>query len=129
MEQQTPVAPAPPVAAPPTPAPPTSAPTAPAPSKGSPWPWIMGGCLICVILIIGAVLFAGWWGYRTVKKDIQDSSATDGIKNNIDNMNKEGEAWQKKSEDLRNNMPDPEELSNQMQKDAAGKGNTAAKKK
>lgn len=75
--------------------------------KSSPWPWIVGGCLIVVLLIIASIIFAGWWGAKKVKNEIEKYEPTmEGVKNNIDKMNKEAEEWEKKSQELQKNMPD-----------------------
>jgi hypothetical protein len=74
--------------------------------KKSPWPWIVGGCLLIVILVIGAFVFLGWWGARKVKDEMNKYQPTmDNVKNSVDEMNKQAEDWQKKSQDLQKNVP------------------------
>ena len=48
--------------------PPSQAVNGQPPKKTSPWIWVIGGCV--VLLIVGALAFAGcsYFGYRTVKK-------------------------------------------------------------
>jgi Tfp pilus assembly protein PilO len=89
----------------------------PAEKKSSPWPWVIGGCLLVVIIIAAIVVGLGWWGARKVKQEMQNYQPNvEGIKESIDEMNKEAEEWQKKSEDFRNSVPDPEELQKEMEK-------------
>jgi hypothetical protein len=83
------------------------------PKSSSPWPWIVGGCLIIFVLILIAVVGLGWWGMREAKKGIDEQMNK--FQPTIDNVNKEGEDWKKKAEDIRNNIPDPEELQKEME--------------
>jgi hypothetical protein len=74
---------------------------------------------LIIILILIAVVGLGWWGIREAKKEInnriENNSTLNGIKENADKFSKEGDEWEKKSEDLRNSMPDPEELQKELQ--------------
>jgi hypothetical protein len=86
--------------------------TTPAPEKkSSPWPWIVGGCLLIVIIIMAAIFGLGWWGARKLKTEIEKSQTIENVKNNVDKMGKESEEWQKKSEEMRNSLPNPEDLN------------------
>ena len=110
MDQQTPQASAP------APAPQTSAP-APASKKSNAWKWILGGCLFVVIISLIAMVALGWWGARKVKNEIKKYEPNlEEIKNNMEKMSKEGEGWQKKSEEFRNTLPNPEDFQNEVQK-------------
>lgn len=87
--------------------------------SGNPWPWIVSGCLAIFIITLVAVILLGWWGVREVKKEINSQveryePTIEGVRENIDRMNEEGEAWEKKSEELRNALPDAEELEKEM---------------
>jgi uncharacterized coiled-coil DUF342 family protein len=74
-------------------------------------------------LIVVAVVGLGWWGMREAKKEINNQMnkyepTLDSMKENADRFSKEGEEWQKKSEEFRNAMPDPEELQKEMEKNS-----------
>jgi Tfp pilus assembly protein PilO len=90
------------------------------PKSSSPWPWIIGGCLLIVILILVAVVGLGWWGIREAKKEINNRINNNSILNEIeesaDKFSKESEEWEKKSQDFRESMPDPEEFQKEMEK-------------
>jgi hypothetical protein len=109
-----PISPAPSPQASPV-APPAQAGSAPETKKSNPWPWIVGGCLIVAILVIATVLILGWWGVRKVKKEIKESDAMQEFERNVEKAKKEGEEWEKKSEEYRESMPDPNDLSNQVE--------------
>jgi hypothetical protein len=104
---------------PPAPAqPPTSAPNQPAQPKSKVWIWILGGCLAIVVLAIIVLVALGWWGARKVKNEIQKYTPDmERMKENTDKWNKESEEWQKKSEEYRENLPNPDELQNQLPAD------------
>ena len=100
----------------PAPAPQPAAPQAPATTqKSNPWPWIVGGCLMFVIIVFIAIGLLSWLGFRMVKKGIQESDAAKTINQNIEKMSKESEEWEKKSEELRNSVPDPEDIEQSYQ--------------
>ena len=82
--------------------------------NSNPWPWIVGGCLMIVILVIATFLILSWWGFKMVKQGIQESDTAKSINNGIEKLNKEEDEWQKKSEEFRDSMPDPEELQNSI---------------
>ena len=107
------------------------APTPPAdptqPKKSSPWPWIIGGCLSIVVIIIIAVFVVLWWGARELKNEV--NSKMDKINPALENMKKESQEWQKKSEEYRNNVPNPEDLSKQWEENMPGGNNSPSKQK
>ena len=39
--------------------------------KTSPWVWIIGGCLLVVILSLGVMGVVGYLGYKKVKQEIK----------------------------------------------------------
>ncbi len=74
--------------------------------KSSPWPWIVGGCLMLVILIIISIALAGWWGVRKVKEEVKKYEPTaESLKNNMDKLNQEAADWEKKSQEFQENLP------------------------
>lgn len=119
--QSAPVAPLPPTVPPADPpvvapaTPPPVAPTAPEKKKSSPWPWILGGCLLIVLVAIGSMAALGWWGARKVKKEIEKyQPSIDKTRENFDRMNREAAEWEKKSEEFRESVPNPEDFENQF---------------
>lgn len=107
--------PTPPPAAPQIPPAPVANPV-PQPVSHNPWPWIVGGCLMIVILIMATTAILIWWGARTVQKEIKESDAVERIEKSIEKATQEGDKWQKKSEEFRESMPDPEDFSGQIPK-------------
>lgn len=85
-------------------------PAAPVQKKSYTWAWVLGGCFAFMIIIMVIVLIIGWLGIRKVKKEIDNNQTIEDVKSGLDKMNRESEEWQKKSEELRNNLPDPEGL-------------------
>lgn len=88
-------------------------PAQPVQKKSHAWAWVLGGCLTVVILGMIAFLALGWWGMRKVKNEIQPN--IDNIKSDIEKMNKEGEEWEKKSKEFRESLPNPEDITNDLQ--------------
>ncbi len=88
-------------------------PAQPAQKKSQAWAWVLGGCLTVVVLGMIAFLALGWWGMRKVKNEIQPN--IDNIKSDIEKMNKEGEEWEKKSKEFMESIPDPEDITNDLQ--------------
>ena len=66
----------------------------------------MGGCLGIVVLAILAMVLLGWWGARKVKKELEKYTP------NIKELKENTEEWQKKSEEFRENLPNPEDFPN-----------------
>lgn len=90
----------------------TPAPT-PEKPKSHVWIWVVGGCLGLVLIILIGLAVLGWLGVREVKKEIQKYEPTiQGVQSNIDKMNQEAGEWQKKSEELRASLPNPDEMVN-----------------
>lgn len=88
---------------------------APVQSKSHVWAWVLGGCFMIVIIGMIAVAVLGWWGFREAKKEINKYAPdVESVKQNIDKMSKEGEAWEKKSQELRESLPNPEDFSKEM---------------
>lgn len=110
-----PVAPQPSTAPQAPPSAPQQAPPPPNQPKSNPWPWIVGGCLMIIILIAGTIIFIGWLGARKIKKEIQNSQPMETFKNSLEKMDKESDEWKKKSEEFRNSLPDAEEFEQEMQ--------------
>ncbi len=122
MEQQTPTTnvsspPQPAVTPPPVQtAPAQTPPSSQVPKSGSPWPWILGGCLLVVIITLIGVFLLGWLGMREVKKEINKfDPAIEDARENFDKMGKEAEEWEKKSQEFRESMPNPEEFSKEIE--------------
>ena|GEM_PF-1257160 len=95
------------------PVPPANSTQMPAPESEKPksqvWIWVVGGCLGLVVITLVGLAVLGWLGVRQVKKEIQKYDPTvQGVQSNIDKINKEAEEWQKKSEELRNSLPNAE---------------------
>jgi len=83
--------------------------------KKNPWLWIIGGCLIIAILIVASIIFVGWRGAKKVGNEIKKYEPTaENLKNNIDKLSKEAEEWDKKSQELQENLPDPEDFSEEL---------------
>jgi hypothetical protein len=107
-----------------SPAPPASQPAAsvqgealPQGKKSTPvWAWLLGGCLIiCLMALIGAIAI-GWWGVRKVKHEIKKyEPGMERVQENLDKMNKEADEWQKKSEEMRSNLPNPDDFNQQIE--------------
>ena len=117
MPAPIPQAPLPPPAPQPQSPPPLPAP--PVQKSGSPWPWIIGGCLFVIILIVAAVVGLGWWGIREAKKEINQrvdkyEPTLDSMKENVDKMGQEADEWEKESQKIRESMPSPEELEKEF---------------
>jgi hypothetical protein len=91
---------------------------APVTKKTSPWVWIIGGCLTIIILggIVTGVLL--WWGYRTAKKTFKEQAPQiQEFKGKLEEMNAEAEKWnqeadqwERKSQEMRDLLPNPEDL-------------------
>jgi hypothetical protein len=115
-QSQPPVQPAtPPPMVSPVQAPATGQQPAPPQKKSHAWIWILGGCAGIVILGIIAMVALGWWGARKAKKELEKYTPNlEQMKENADKWSKEAEEWEKKSEEFRNNMPNPEDLQNQL---------------
>lgn len=116
MEQQTQIPQTPPQVPPQMPQQPVQQP-APVQSeqkkKSHVWAWVLGGCLMVLILGFIAFLALGWWGVKKVKNEIQPG--IDDIKGNIEKMSKEGEEWEKKSKEFRESLPNPEDVTSDFQ--------------
>jgi len=99
-----------------SPVPPSPSPTPPpTQNKSHMWVWILGGCFGIVIITLIAVALLGWWGMRTAKKEIERYSPDmESIKENIERMNKEGEEWEKRSQELRESLPDSGDFSKEF---------------
>lgn len=97
----------PPVLTPPTvPAQPAGQAQAPAQQKSHLWAWILGGCFGIVIIFLIGLGVLGWLAVREAKKGLQQfQPGIQGVQNNVDQLNKEAQEWQKKSEQMRNNLP------------------------
>jgi hypothetical protein len=81
--------------------------------KSSPWPWIVGGCLTLIVIIMISVFLVGWWGIKKVKNEVKNYEPTaESLKSNLEKMNKDAEEWEKKSKELQENLPDPNALEN-----------------
>lgn len=97
----------------------TPAPALPEKKKNSPWSWIIGGCVLIILIAVGSMATLGWWGARKVKKEMQKyTPSAERMKENLDRMNEEAAEWEKKSQELRETMPDPEDLQNQLPADS-----------
>ena len=106
-KESPPVAPVAPAAPPVTPSPPVAPPAAPgqAPAKKPVWPWILGGCLILVIITLLWFGFLAWLGYRSAKKMMKQYEPTiNQTQQNIDKLNQEATKWQEKAQELSENM-------------------------
>lgn len=117
MEQQTPtnVSSSPPPAVTPPPAP-AASPSAAPQKNSSPWPWILGGCLLVIIITLIGVFLLGWWGMREVKKEINKfDPAIEDARENFDKMGKEAEEWEKKSQEFRESMPNPDDFPSESE--------------
>lgn len=95
MEQtqpQPPVQPAQPVQQPAVQQPPAG--QAVSAKKSKTWLWIIGGCLI--ILLIAGLVIGGliWWGARKAKKAYESN-----VKPQLEEMQKNAEQWEDQSED------------------------------
>ncbi len=80
-------------------------PSAPA-KKSNVWVWILGGCLI-IILIIGIVMAGlAWWGARKVKNVIKENQPKlEEMQKGTEDMQKAAEEWQKQMEKLKDQVP------------------------
>lgn len=80
--------------------------------KTSPWVWVISGCLIITLLTMGLIIFVGWWGYKKAKNELQNQKPNiEKFKNDMEEATKEVEEWEKKSKELRNIVPDSENLT------------------
>jgi len=80
----------------------------PAPEAKKPvWPWILSGCLVLIIIALVGIGILGWLGVRSVQNMVKQYQPTiDQTQQNIDDFNKEAQEWEKKSEQMRDSMPD-----------------------
>lgn len=93
----------------------TTPPIAPTTKKTSPWVWIIGGCLIILVLTIGVIGFLGWWGYQKAKVEIQKQQpGLEQFKENLEKAGKEAEELNKKAEEIQNSLPNPEDFDYPM---------------
>ncbi|EKE10705.1 MAG: hypothetical protein ACD_15C00212G0026 [uncultured bacterium] len=87
--------------------------------KTSPWVWVAGGCLIIIILSFLTLAFLSWMGYQLAKEAIQqEAPKIQEFKGTLEEMsteaekwNQEMQGWEKKSQELRDAMPDPEDMN------------------
>ncbi|HBI16714.1 MAG TPA: hypothetical protein DDY52_00950, partial [Candidatus Moranbacteria bacterium] len=80
--------------------------------KTSLWVWIIGGCLIITLLTMSMIIFVGYWGYKKAKNELQNQNPNiEKFKNDMEEAAKEIEEWEKKSKELRNAIPDSENLT------------------
>lgn len=80
--------------------------------KTSPWIWVIGGCLIITLLTMSMIIFVGWWGYKKAQNELQNQQPNiEKFKNNMEEAAKEVEEWEQKSKELRNIVPDSENLT------------------
>lgn len=87
----------------------------PAQPKSHAWIWILGGCFGLAILALIIMLALGWWGARKVKREMEKYTPdVQRMKENADKWDQESEEWQRKSQEFRENMPNPEDLQNQI---------------
>lgn len=118
MENQNPTPDPAPAAPPVQPTPPPIQPVQPPVSqakKSSPWPWIACGCIVVALIIAAAVLLLGWLAVREVGKKIDKfEPAFEQVKNTTEKFNQETDEWKKKSEELRNSLPDEKDLSGEI---------------
>jgi len=92
-------------------------PVAPETPKKPVWPWILGGCLILLVLFLAGIGILGWLGVRSVKNMIKQYEPTiNQTQQNIDKINQEASKWQETSRQMRDSLPGPEELE-KMQAD------------
>jgi peptidoglycan hydrolase CwlO-like protein len=92
------------------------------PKKTSPWVWIVGGCLILIFLSLATVAFLGWLGYQAAKEEIKKQTPNmQEFKGKMEDLNKEAEKWnteadkiQRKSQELQDSMPTPEDIESSM---------------
>jgi len=114
--QPLPTVPAPPAPAEGTPA---AAPAAVEPEKpkSRAWLWLLGGCLVLLIIFLAGLGILGWLGIKQVKSVIQKYEPTiQDTQKNIDRMNQEASQWEKKSQEVRDSMPNPEDLKDMTPK-------------
>lgn len=94
---------------------PTSTPP-PIQSSRSPWPWILGGCLILILITIIAFGLVIWWGIKTADKHLDKfEPAIENLNGTMETMNKESEKWEKESQKILESFPSEEELPQEYQ--------------
>lgn len=107
-------APTPPATLPTTPPTPTTPPapsTAPTEAKKPVWPWILGGCLILLVLALAGIGILGWLGIQSAKNMIQKYEPTiNQTQKTIDSVSQEASKWQETSQQMRDSLPNPEDL-------------------
>jgi len=79
----------------------------PAPQKKSyVWLWVIGGCLMIIILIFGAILAVGWWGAKKIKKGIEENQPRiEQWQKEAEEMQKNAEKFQEEMNKIQNNIP------------------------
>lgn len=107
-----PPAPAAPAAPTPTPATPPAADTPEKPKKPV-WIWVLAGCLVLLIISLVGIGILGWLGIRQIKSLFQKYEPTvQQTQSNLELINQEAAKWQEKSQQLRDNLPNPDDLKN-----------------
>lgn len=75
--------------------------------------WVLGGCFALLIVFLAGLAILGWLAYREAKKSVEQYQPTiQGVQGNLDQFNKEAQEWQKKSQQLRDAVPDPKDMPN-----------------
>jgi hypothetical protein len=108
-------------AAPATPPPAASTANTPPPAvpeaKKPVWPWVLGGCLILIVISLVGIGILGWLGLQSAKSLIQKYEPTiNQTQKTIDTVNQEATKWQETSQQVRDSLPNPEDLQ-KMQAD------------
>jgi hypothetical protein len=70
------------------------------------WVWILGGCLVIILLIGVTMAGLAWWGARKVKNVIKESQPKlEEMQKGAADMQKAAEEWQKEMEKIKDQMP------------------------
>lgn len=78
----------------------------------SPWVWIISGCLIIIVLVIGTFIFLGWWGYHKAKNEINKHQPKfEQLQKDLEEASKDAEEFNKKAQEIQNSIPNPEDIT------------------
>lgn len=66
------------------------------------WLWVIGGCLMIIILIFGAILAVGWWGAKKIK---ENQPRIEQWQKEAEEMQKNAEKFQEEMNKIQNNIP------------------------
>lgn len=77
------------------------------PKKSTPvWAWVLGGCLIIIVLTMIAMGGFAWWAAKKVKNELQHAQPKlEQWQKDAEKMQKQAEDWQKQAEKMQNQIP------------------------